>query len=150
MAGIEILPFQATSISLAERFQTVRAMTNALAERLTPEDQMVQSCSEASPVKWHLAHSTWFFETFVLREFVPGYRPFDEEFFWLFNSYYKTLGGHPEKRLRASFPDRHWIRFWPTAGTSNKAFCGCWKKVHPPRYWSASNWGCIMSSNTRS
>lgn len=103
MAGIEVLPFQAASISLADRFQNVRAMTNTLAERLTPEDQMVQSCPEASPVKWHLAHSTWFFETFVLREFVPGYQPFDEDFFWLFNSYYKTLGGHPEKRLRASF-----------------------------------------------
>ncbi len=103
MAGIEILPFIAASASLADRFQAVRTMTDTLAGRLTPEDQMVQSCPEASPVKWHLAHSTWFFETFVLREFVPNYRPFDEDFFWLFNSYYKSLGGHPEKRLRASF-----------------------------------------------
>ncbi len=103
MAGIETPPLTAANIELVARFRAVRAMTDALARPLTPEDQMVQSCAEASPVKWHLAHSTWFFETFVLREFVPGYRAFDQDFFWLFNSYYKSLGGHPEKRLRASF-----------------------------------------------
>ncbi len=104
MAGIETIPsVTAADPAVQERFRAVRAMTEALAAHLTPEDQMVQSCAEASPVKWHLAHSTWFFETFVLREFQRGYRPFDEEFLWLFNSYYKTLGGHPEKRLRASF-----------------------------------------------
>jgi ergothioneine biosynthesis protein EgtB len=102
VAGIETIPFIAGT-SLSNRFQAVRMMTDRLAGRLTPEDQMVQSCPEASPVKWHLAHTTWFFETFVLREFVPGYRPFDEDFFWLFKSYYKSLGGHPEKRLRSSF-----------------------------------------------
>ncbi len=46
---------------------------------------MVQSCPEASPVKWHLAHTSWFFETFVLREFAAGYQPFHPEFHWLFN-----------------------------------------------------------------
>ena len=70
---------------------------------LTPEDMMVQSCAEASPVKWHLAHTSWFFETFVLREFAAGYVPFDADFLWLFNSYYKSLGEMPEKKLRASF-----------------------------------------------
>ena len=103
MAAIEAPAFPLTETGLAARFQAVRDMTATLAAPLTAEDQMVQSCPEASPVKWHLAHSTWFFETFVLREFVTGYRPFDPEFFWLFNSYYKSLGGHPEKRLRASF-----------------------------------------------
>lgn len=103
MAVIESPAPAMANAALAARFQAVRAMTAALAAPLTPEDQMVQSCAEASPVKWHLAHSSWFFETFVLREFVPGYRPLDEDFFWLFNSYYKTLGSHPEKRLRASF-----------------------------------------------
>jgi ergothioneine biosynthesis protein EgtB len=103
VAGTEILPLQTADTSLAECFQAVRNTTDTLAGRLTPEDQMVQSCPEASPVKWHLAHSTWFFETFVLREFVPAYRPFNEDFFWLFNSYYKSLGDFPEKRLRASF-----------------------------------------------
>lgn len=103
MAGVETLPLPATGNSLAERFQAVRHQTEALALPLTPEDQMVQSCPEASPIKWHLAHSTWFFETFILREFLPGYRAFNQDFFWLFNSYYKSLGDFPEKRLRASF-----------------------------------------------
>jgi ergothioneine biosynthesis protein EgtB len=64
---------------------------------------MVQSTPEASPAKWHLAHTTWFFETFILREFMPGYRLFNLDFPWLFNSYYQNLGPFPEKRLRASF-----------------------------------------------
>jgi ergothioneine biosynthesis protein EgtB len=65
---------------------------------------MVQSCPEASPVKWHQAHTTWFFETFVLKPFLADYKPFREEFHRLFNSYYISLGGEiPEKKLRASF-----------------------------------------------
>ena len=64
---------------------------------------MVQSCPEASPAKWHLAHTTWFFESFVLREFLPGYRVFNADFQWLFNSYYESFSAIPEKRLRSSF-----------------------------------------------
>jgi ergothioneine biosynthesis protein EgtB len=74
-----------------------------LCEPLTPEDMMVQSCPEASPAKWHLAHTTWFFESFVLREFLPGYTLFQPDFAWLFNSYYESFSPFPEKRLRASF-----------------------------------------------
>ena len=88
---------------LLERFRNVRAWTDRLAARLSAEDQMVQSCAEASPVKWHLAHTAWFFETFVLREFLPGYRAYNEDYLWLFNSYYKSLGQYPEKQLRAAF-----------------------------------------------
>ncbi len=88
---------------LATRFQAVRAATLALAAPLSPEDMMVQSCPEASPVKWHLAHTTWFFETFILRDFLPGYQAFHPDFQWLFNSYYNSLGEMPEKKLRASF-----------------------------------------------
>jgi hypothetical protein len=54
-------------------------------------------------VKWHLAHTTWFFETFVLSEFIAQYKPFNPDFRWLFNSYYNSLGEMPEKRLRSSF-----------------------------------------------
>ncbi|MHB1702010.1 MAG: ergothioneine biosynthesis protein EgtB [Acidobacteriaceae bacterium] len=86
-----------------ERFREVRGTTEALSAPLSPEDRMVQSCAEASPVKWHLAHTSWFFETFALREFLPGYREFHPDFGWLFNSYYNSLGDHPEKRLRSSF-----------------------------------------------
>ncbi len=64
---------------------------------------MVQSCPEASPAKWHLAHTAWFFESFVLREFLPGYKVFNADFPWLFNSYYQTFAEFPDKRLRASF-----------------------------------------------
>ncbi|WP_083440525.1 ergothioneine biosynthesis protein EgtB [Aquincola tertiaricarbonis] len=81
---------------LARRFAEVRRHSLALAEPLSPEDQCVQSMPDASPVKWHLAHTTWFFETLVLQAGQPGYRPFDERFGFLFNSYYESLGPrHP-------------------------------------------------------
>jgi ergothioneine biosynthesis protein EgtB len=89
--------------ALAERFRAVRRRSHTLCEPLTPEDMMVQSCPEASPAKWHLAHTAWFFESFVLREFLPGYQPFHPDFVWLFNSYYQTFAAFPEKRLRSSF-----------------------------------------------
>jgi ergothioneine biosynthesis protein EgtB len=87
----------------ASRFTATRCRTIELSAPLTPEDMMVQSCAEASPAKWHLAHTTWFFESFVLREFLPGYLPFNPDFVWLFNSYYQSFSAIPEKRLRASF-----------------------------------------------
>ncbi len=89
--------------SLLDRFRAVRGATTTFLEPLTPEDMMVQSCPEASPVKWHIAHTSWFFETFVLSEFAAGYVAFNPDFRWLFNSYYKALGEMPEKKLRASF-----------------------------------------------
>jgi ergothioneine biosynthesis protein EgtB len=89
--------------ALGERFRAARRQTMQLSKPLTPEDMMVQSCAEASPAKWHLAHTTWFFESFVLREFLPGYRVFHADFAWLFNSYYESFSAFPEKRLRASF-----------------------------------------------
>jgi len=89
--------------ALLARYRSVRTATMSFCAPLTPEDMMVQSCAEASPVKWHLAHTSWFFETFVLAEFVANYQPFHPDFRWLFNSYYKALGEMPEKKLRASF-----------------------------------------------
>jgi ergothioneine biosynthesis protein EgtB len=88
---------------IAERFRTVRQRTMELCKPLTPEDMMVQSCPEASPAKWHLAHTAWFFESFVLKVFRPGYKLFNEDFPWLFNSYYRSFAAFPEKKLRASF-----------------------------------------------
>ena len=84
------------------QYKAVRRTTEKLCGPLTAEDMMVQSCSEASPVKWHLAHTSWFFETFVLAEFVAQYEPFRAEFRWLFNSYYNAVGEMPEKELRSS------------------------------------------------
>jgi ergothioneine biosynthesis protein EgtB len=89
--------------TLRDQYRRVRQQTEHLCAPLTPEDMMVQSCAEASPAKWHLAHTTWFFETFLLREFLPGYRPFHPDFLWLFNSYYNSVSDQPEKKLRASF-----------------------------------------------
>ena len=73
---------------LFEEFLRVRRQTEDLCLPLSPEDMMVQSCAEASPAKWHLAHTTWFFETFLLREFLPGYHEFHPDFRWLFNTQY--------------------------------------------------------------
>src|SRR5271155_259687 len=73
-------------------FRAVRAETERRAGLLSPEDQVVQSMPDASPTKWHRAHVTWFFEQFLLRPFAPAYRPFDERFAYLFNSYYVAAG----------------------------------------------------------
>ena len=78
------------------RYRSVRDFTEALADALSPEDQCVQSMPDASPAKWHRAHTTWFFEQFVLIPHLRGYRPFDGDYAYLFNSYYETVGArHP-------------------------------------------------------
>jgi ergothioneine biosynthesis protein EgtB len=97
-------PQQTSTITdLRDRYRTVRAQSLLLTAPLSPEDMMVQSLPEASPAKWHLAHTTWFFEVLVLAEFLPNYRVFHPDFHWLFNSYYNSLGMQPAKALRASF-----------------------------------------------
>jgi ergothioneine biosynthesis protein EgtB len=73
-------------------FRSVRAETERRAALLSPEDQVVQSMPDASPTKWHRAHVTWFFEQFLLRPYAKGYRPFDERFAYLYNSYYVSAG----------------------------------------------------------
>jgi dimethylhistidine N-methyltransferase len=81
-----------SSPHIAERYRKVRAATVALATPLSAEDQVVQSMPDASPVKWHQAHTTWYFETFLLAPFVADYRIFDPGFGYLFNSYYEAVG----------------------------------------------------------
>lgn len=80
------------SLALATRYRRVRRASLALTEPLTAEDNVVQTIPEVSPTKWHLAHGTWFFERFCLLEHSPGYRPVDERYHYLFNSYYYTVG----------------------------------------------------------
>jgi len=75
-----------------DAFRAVRAETERRAAFLSAEDQVVQSMPDASPAKWHRAHVTWFFEEFLLKKFAPAYRPFDERFAYLFNSYYVSAG----------------------------------------------------------
>ncbi|HET7873474.1 MAG TPA: SUMF1/EgtB/PvdO family nonheme iron enzyme, partial [Terriglobales bacterium] len=84
-------------------YGSVRRQTELLAAPLSAEDQMVQSCAEASPAKWHQAHTTWFFETFILSQRVRDYRPFDPRYRDLFNSYYNAVGAQPEKAVRNTF-----------------------------------------------
>jgi len=85
---------------LADRFSAVRRLSEALVEPLGEADACLQSMADASPAKWHLAHTTWFWETFLLRDHLPGYRLFDEAYPFLFNSYYEAEGA------RLARPDR--------------------------------------------
>src|SRR5262249_47207807 len=87
---------------LAGTFRGVRRQTEELCRPLAIEDYGLQSMPDASPPKWHLAHTTWFFETFLLSRFQEGYRPFHPEFSFLFNSYYNAVGprwARPERGL---------------------------------------------------
>lgn len=82
------------------RYKQVRQASEALGRSLTPEDQAAQSMPDASPTKWHLAHTSWFFETFLLAPRLAGYRPFDPRFGYLFNSYYEALGARQPRPAR--------------------------------------------------
>ena len=91
-----VAPARGDLAPLYERFHQTRAISNAIAAPLSAEDQTVQSMPDASPTKWHLAHTTWFFESFLLAPYLPGYRRFDERYAYLFNSYYDSVGPrHP-------------------------------------------------------
>jgi ergothioneine biosynthesis protein EgtB len=86
--------------ALAARLERVRAATLALCAPLSPEDAVVQSMPDASPAKWHLAHTTWFFETFVLAGLRPDREPFHPGYSFLFNSYYENLGARHARPAR--------------------------------------------------
>jgi ergothioneine biosynthesis protein EgtB len=89
---------------LQSKYRTVRSTTRSLTARLSAEDQLVQSCPEASPVKWYQAHTTWFFETFVLRPFLADYQPYPADFPRIFYTDCVALPEPiPEKQLRTSF-----------------------------------------------
>jgi hypothetical protein len=87
---------------IADRYRAIRRASEALCEPLEPEDCCIQSMPDVSPMKWHLAHTTWFFETFVLKTTLPGFRSPDPKYEYLFNSYYNTVGqqhARPERGL---------------------------------------------------
>ena len=136
--------------ALPRRYAAVRAWTEQLAASLSDEDQCVQSMPDASPAKWHRAHTTWFFEQFVLAAFAPDYQVFDRDFAYLFNSYYEAVGPrHPRpsrglltRPVRPNASAR-------SAATSMPRCCGCWRARRTRRRaWSSS--ACSTSSSTRS
>jgi len=88
------------SMTLADRYSETRALSRALVAPLSDADATIQPNPDASPAKWHLAHTTWFFETFVLRDHVPGYAAFDDRFAFLFNSYYEAEGARHARDRR--------------------------------------------------
>ncbi len=90
-----------SKVALADGFDTVRRATESLTTPLSAEDCALQSMPDCSPTKWHLAHTSWFFETFILEPSVPGYRVFDSAFRVLFNSYYQTVGEQFSRPRRA-------------------------------------------------
>ena len=94
-----IPPIQATA-GLLRFYRMVRAKSRSLCAPLSDADATVQSMPDASPAKWHLAHTTWFFETLVLEPNLPGYRVFDQSFNFLFNSYYETIGARQPRPRR--------------------------------------------------
>ena len=86
--------------ALLARYREVRRFTERLCETLQPEDCVVQSMPDVSPTKWHLAHTSWFFETFILKVWMPGYRPENPQYAYLFNSYYNAAGDMHRRDLR--------------------------------------------------
>ncbi|GAB4350476.1 MAG: ergothioneine biosynthesis protein EgtB [Immundisolibacter sp.] len=115
--------------SLAERYRAVRGLTEHLAAPLTAEDMVIQSMPDTSPPKWHLAHTAWFFETFILQPHLASYRPFHPRYGFLFNSYYNQVGpfharprrgllarpGTPDILAYRAHVDRHLLELLHTA-----------------------------------
>jgi len=115
--------------SLLGRFQQIRNFTDTLCSGLKPEDYVVQSMPDVSPTKWHLAHTTWFFETFILKKFLTGYRAEIPEYAYLFNSYYNAAGDMHRRDLRGLISR-------PTVQETQ-------------RYRRSLFWAFIMNSNIR-
>ena len=97
---VSTVPIASGEMSLLEQYLAVRQTSLQLCAPLSVEDHSLQPMPDASPAKWHLAHTTWFFETFVLSQYMEDYRPFQAEFRNLFNSYYNAVGDRPLRTLR--------------------------------------------------
>ena len=106
-----------TSEALAAAYVAVRQLSLGIAAPLSDADAAIQPMPDASPAKWHLAHTTWFFETFVLRDHLPGYRAYDESFAYLFNSYYEGEGERQPRARRGMIarPSLDEVRAWRAA-----------------------------------
>lgn len=136
---VEEFPPNDMADKLISRYRAVRSLTEKLCEPLVPEDYVVQTMEDVSPTKWHLAHVTWFFETFILREFYPGYRLLNDQYPYLFNSYYVQAGERHCRDQRGylsrptvrevyeyrAYVDRHMFEFLEGLDTDG------WNKVGP-------------------
>ncbi len=139
---------------LGQRLRDSRQLSQALAAPLSDEDQTVQAMDDASPTKWHLAHTTWFYEAFILRAHLPGYQPFSDDFDYCFNSYYETKGDrHPRaRRGLLTRPSAAQVRDY--RAYVDKVSSGCSPKAShrcppiPSARWSSS--ASTTSSSTRS
>jgi ergothioneine biosynthesis protein EgtB len=138
-ARTEFAPETSARQSILDAYHRTRDFTTALVRPLSPEDMTVQSMADASPAKWHLAHTTWFFETFILKAFDPAYRPLDAAYEYLFNSYYNGVGPQFHRPSRGvlsrpttdeivayrAYVDRAIADFAATCGSSS------WEKARP-------------------
>lgn len=95
-------PQRSRETDIKEYFATVRAYTESLCEPLEKEDYIPQAIVDVSPAKWHIAHTTWFFEEMVLKQFAPNYKVFDADFAFLFNSYYNSIGERTPRDQRGA------------------------------------------------
>jgi len=87
---------------LLQRYEQIRLQTEKICKPLEPEDTVVQPMVDVSPPKWHIAHTSWFFETFLLSPYLPGYKPFHADYSYLFNSYYNSVGNRVQRHQRST------------------------------------------------
>lgn len=111
-------PASSSLIALSESFSQVRRQSVELCEPLLIEDYVVQTMPDVSPPKWHLAHVSWFYETFILAPYLKDYRPFNPQFNDLFNSYYQGIGKPFQERNGAFFHGHQLPRFTAIERTS--------------------------------
>src|SRR5580693_9522849 len=102
MQAVNVMKSAPEAGAMERVFYSVRRASRVLTADLTDADATAQSMADASPAKWHLAHTTWFFESFILSEFVPRYRPFNPRFPTLFNSYYEAKGARIARGARGT------------------------------------------------
>ena len=142
---------RAAPSDLPEAYGAVRATTERLASVLSAEDQTVQTMPDVSPTKWHRAHVTWFFETFILGEYANDYGAFDEAYAYIFNSYYEAVGArHPRAErgisLAAGYRGDHAVP--RPCRRRNGAFAP--QSRLSPDSGSSSPWDSTTSSSIRS
>ncbi len=127
---------------LTEQYLRVRAITAALVAPLSDADATVQSMPDASPAKWHLAHTTWFFEAMVLVPQFPNYRCFDERFNFLFNSYYESVGARQPRPLRGLLTRPTLAEVFAYRQHVDAAMTELLRSAPPPRVLEVIELGC--------